>query len=84
MSKTYELWDAGSRNLIQAYDTEADALKYIRAYVAEHGTTFAQSWILLWDDDATDEAGQIAEGQTLLALAERDRSTPEIRRQRAV
>jgi hypothetical protein len=38
---------------------------------------------LLWDNDAADEAGQIAEGQTLLALAERSRPAPLGKRQRA-
>jgi hypothetical protein len=66
MSKTYELWDGRSRNLIAAYETEADALAYVRGYVTEHGSAYAQSWVLLWDNEARDEAGQIAEGQVLL------------------
>lgn len=69
MSKTYELWDAATRNLIAAYDCESDALSYVRQYVAERGSTYATSWILLWEDDGADEAEQVAEGQALLALA---------------
>ena len=77
MRRTYELWDASSRNLIGAYDAEADVLQFVRTYVAEHGSSYAQSWVLLWDDDATDQAGQIAEGQALLALAQAANSTPQ-------
>jgi hypothetical protein len=82
MTKTYELWDSGSRNLIGAYEAEADALQFVRLYVDEHGSAFAQSWVLLWDDEARDEAGQIAEGLALLALAERARPEPETRSRR--
>lgn len=77
MSKTYELWDGGSRNLIGAYDAEAEALTFVRTYVAQHGSAYAQSWVLLWDDDTADEAGQIAEGPALLTLAARADATPE-------
>ena len=69
MSKTFELWDAATRNLVGAHRTEADALAFVRTYVAEHGPAFPTSWVLLWDDDAADAAGQIAEGQALLSRA---------------
>jgi hypothetical protein len=78
MSKTYELWDSGSRNLIGAYSSEADALTYVRRYVADYGPAYARTWVLLWDDDPADQAGQIAEGQALLDLAERARSAHEV------
>ena len=35
MSKTYELWDMTTNNLVEAYGSEADALAFVRAYVAE-------------------------------------------------
>jgi hypothetical protein len=69
MARVFELWDGASRNLIGAYESEADALAFVRAYVAEHGPGYPSSWALLWDDDAADEAGQIAEGATLLSRA---------------
>jgi hypothetical protein len=78
MSKTYELWDAASQNLVGAYDSEAEALTYVRAYVNERGTEYASSWVLLWDDDEADQAGQIDEGLALLSRAERARSTPDV------
>lgn len=74
MGATYELWDTASRNLVGAYATEAEALTFVRAYVGEHGTAYPTSWVLLWDDDDADQAGQIAEGIGLLARAERDRT----------
>jgi hypothetical protein len=70
MSKVYEVWDTATSNLVTARATEDDALAFVRAYVAQHGRQYALSWVLLWDDDATDQAGQIAEGSTLIARAE--------------
>ena len=69
MSKAFELWDTETRNLVGAHASEAAALEFVRSYVTQHGPEYPASWVLLWDDDAADEAGQIAEGQTLLALA---------------
>lgn len=70
MSKTYELWDTTTRNLIEACAIETDALAFVRAYVAEHGRGYPASWVLLWDDDGADDTGQIAEGPALIARAE--------------
>jgi hypothetical protein len=72
MSRTYELWDSASRNLVGAYASEDEALTFVRAYVGEHGTAYASSWVLLWDDEDADEAGQIDEGTGLLVRASRD------------
>ena len=69
MTKTYELWDTRSRNLIDAYASEAEALAFVRAYVGQHGPEYPLSWVLLWDDEEIDEAGQVAEGRALLDLA---------------
>jgi hypothetical protein len=77
MSRTYELWDTVSQNLVGAYDSEAEALAYVRAYVSERGSEYASSWALLWDDDEADQAGQIAEGLALLSRAEHARSSSE-------
>ncbi len=70
MSKIYEVWDTTTSNLVTASETEDDALAFVRAHVAQHGRQYPLSWALLWDDDAADLAGQIAEGAALLALAE--------------
>src|SRR5919198_147625 len=69
MSKTFELWDTATRNLVGAYESEGEALAFVRAYAGQHGPAYPSSWVLLWDDEATEEAGQIAEGPALLARA---------------
>ena len=69
MSKTFELWDTSTRNLVAAHESEADALAFVRSYADQHGPRYPTSWVLLWDDDDADEAGQIAEGRSLLELA---------------
>ena len=79
MSTVYELWDTATNNLVEACDSESDALDFLRAYVADHGREYPMSWVLLWDDDAADEAGQIAVGEALLAragIASRSLQTP--------
>jgi hypothetical protein len=69
MSKTYELWDAATRNLVAAHASEADALAFVRTYADQHGPEYPKSWVLLWDDEDADEAVEVAEGSSLLALA---------------
>lgn len=64
------MWDTTTSNLVTASTTEDEGLAFVQAYVAQHGRQYALSWVLLWDDDAADLAGQIAEGQSLLARAE--------------
>ncbi len=70
MTTIYELWDTSTNNLVEACESQADALVFVSAYVAEHGPVYPAAWALLRDDDAADEAVQIAEGPALLALAE--------------
>lgn len=70
MSKVYEVWDTETRNLVTASEHEDEVLAFIREHVAQHGRKYPASWVLLWDDDAADEAGQIAEGSALIARAE--------------
>ncbi len=41
MSTTYELWDTSSKNLVEACESEADALAFVRAYVAVRGREHA-------------------------------------------
>jgi len=77
MSKTCEHWDATSRNSIAACACESEALANVRAYVDEHGPGYAESWVLLWDDDEADRAEQIADGPALLVRAERARPPHE-------
>ncbi len=41
--RTYELWGITTNNLVEACDTEADALTFVRAYAAQHGRQYALS-----------------------------------------
>jgi hypothetical protein len=69
MSRTYELWDTTTRNLVAAYDSESEALSFVRQCVTDQGAASLTSWVLLWDDDEADDAGQVAEGHALLIRA---------------
>jgi len=55
---------------VTASEIEDDVPAFVRTYVAQHGRHYALYWVLLWDDDAADQAGQIAEGPALLTRAE--------------
>ncbi len=70
MSRVYEVWDTETRNLVTASETGDEVLAFVREYVAQHGRQYPTSWVLLWDDDASDEAGQVAEGPALIDRAE--------------
>jgi hypothetical protein len=84
MSRAYELWDTDTSNLVAAHDSETEALAFVRAYADQHGPAYPSSWALLWDDEESDDAGEIAEGQALLDLAgvtaDVDESTTVVRR----
>ena len=68
MSRTYELWDTTTKNLVGACATENDAPAFVCAYVAENGPQYPVSWVLLWDNDQ-DEFCRISERTTLLTCA---------------
>jgi len=46
----YELWDAESANLLDAYETEADALAAVQALLSEHGTGYIETLVLGYED----------------------------------
>jgi hypothetical protein len=46
---TYELWDIEAGNIIQTYDTEADALALVRAALDAYGPAYAADLALLLD-----------------------------------
>ncbi len=46
---TYQLWDNASGNLIEDYDTEREALLYVREEIETYGSDVARSWALLCD-----------------------------------
>lgn len=47
---TFELWDTATRNIIAAYNTEADALAVVSAAIRAHGPAYADPIALVHDD----------------------------------
>lgn len=64
----YELWDTESGNLIQAYESEADALALVRSAVDAYGAEYAADLALLLDSGRGDLT-TIASGQDLAQRA---------------
>ena len=75
--KYYELWDSETANLIADADTPTEILTLVRDMMREHGALAANTWGLLWADDA-DEAvgGLIAEGRDLVEMVKSQVPTP--------
>lgn len=69
----YELWDGDSRNLIDAYESEAAALVDVRQLVARNGLDYARSLALLACTD-DEEMSLVAEGFALVERANVDAS----------
>jgi hypothetical protein len=62
----WELWDTESGNIIDAYETENQALAEVRVAVATYGPEYVNSWALGCTD-----AGSADEALYGLSLAER-------------
>jgi len=71
---TYELWDTEARTIVEAFDTEADALAAIRQTVAAHGRPDAEVYALV-SDDANGASRTIARGAKLVDRALKVSST---------
>lgn len=65
----YELWDSRSNNLIDAYDSESEALHAVARAIREQGESVVEPLELLWDDEEQDEYGIVAVGQALIERA---------------
>lgn len=65
----YELWDRESANIVGEFDTENDALEFVRRMVKTHGPGVVLPWALAFEDDA-DETHSIAVGEELLSRAQ--------------
>ncbi len=59
------LWDDPSRNLIDDFDEESEALEYIRETIALHGPEAVATWAL----DRLDMSQPMIRGDELLKLA---------------
>jgi hypothetical protein len=71
----YELWDTESRNLLDDFDTEAEALEAVRALIALNGLHCTQALALtrVWSDG---RMSTVATGDALAVLAETPRPSP--------
>lgn len=69
---SYDIWDLSSGNLIRTYDSEREALAFVRGAVERHGRRSISRWALLTvAGDGDDEADHqtIAQGAALAKLA---------------
>lgn len=64
----YEVWDIESRNLLDDFESEDEALATIREWMAEEGPE-ATTYLALLRFDSAGGGGTIAEGADLAALA---------------
>lgn len=65
----YELWDSRSNNLIDAFDSEHDALIALRDAVRKQGEHVVEFLVLVEDDDVNDVSRIISQGHELLERA---------------
>ena len=65
----YELWDFRSHNLIDAFDSEHDALVALREAVRIQGEHVVEFLMLVEDDDVNDVSRVISQGYALLESA---------------
>ena len=47
----HELWDREGANIIGEYDTEGEALSFIRRMVEAHGSDVVLPWALVYEDE---------------------------------
>jgi hypothetical protein len=75
--KIYALWEIRSRNLVDDFDNEHDALALVWENIKHHGPAIADTLTL----NVEDEAGElhfIATGKELAELARREFSSERI------
>ncbi len=67
MAAIYSLWETASGNIINTYDTEAQALAVVRATIAEHGRDAVATLALARETNRG--VKQLAEGESLAERA---------------
>jgi hypothetical protein len=65
----FELWDVESGNIVNTWESEAEALAEVRASVDAFGPSYVESWTLIRDDEPDSDLIVIAEGAALAARA---------------
>jgi hypothetical protein len=66
-AKSFEIWDLETRNLVDAFATEHEALEAVRDALGRHGRAYVRSWALGRFTRA--KAVAIAEGDALIDRA---------------
>jgi len=67
----YELWDLRTRNLVEEFDTEAEALEYVRDVLLTNGEEAASRYALGVQDLEAGRGAAIADGAALVQRAAR-------------
>jgi hypothetical protein len=71
MTRTYELWDTDSRNMVAEFASREAAIVALQGAVREHGRQVVELLVLSTEDG--DGGGEvIARGAGLIALVERE------------
>jgi len=65
---SYELWDIETRNIVETFDTEADALQATRELIALNALAYPGALALVFEDDEG-ETTLIARGTGLASRA---------------
>jgi hypothetical protein len=65
----YELWDLRTRNLVNEFDTEVEALSYVREVLEKHGEEPAAGYALGVQNLEAGGGAAIADGAALLHRA---------------
>ena len=65
---TYDLWDVESGNIVNTYETEAEALAVVRELLRQNGDGYASALSLGYEDRGG-RMGLVAEGAALAARA---------------
>jgi len=73
---SYELWDTETRNLVETFESEADALQAVRELIALNTAVYPDALALVFEDDQ-DETRMIARDRGLAARASQRLAPPE-------
>ncbi len=65
----YEFWELRSNNLINSYESGAEALELLREAIEKHGDRAVEFLMLIEDDPESDSFRRIGIGSELLAYA---------------
>lgn len=65
----YEFWDMRTNNLIDAYESEEDALRALRHVIRDQGERVVEFLMLIEDDVDSDESRVVGTGSQLLDRA---------------